>query len=112
MDKVERDNLIVKMRADGRTIPSISQELGLPTTRIKFVLQNHAYYIVSTPPPEGMSIRTAYLIQQALGTWPTSANAEELAHRKQALMRASGTKRKDWLDFDDWVMRVRQSGVR
>jgi hypothetical protein len=108
MDKVERDNLIVKMRASGKTIASISQELGLPMTRIR----NHAYCIVSTPPPDGMSIRTAYLIQQALGTWPTSANAEELALRKPAFMRAPGTKRKDWREFDDWVPRVLKSGMR
>jgi hypothetical protein len=111
MDKVVRDNLIVKLRADGETIQAIAQRLGLPTTRVKLVLLNHAHCIVSTPPPEGMSVRTAYLIQQALGSWPTSANAEELALRKQAFMRAPGTRRRDWRDFDEWVMRVRQSGI-
>jgi hypothetical protein len=109
MDKVARDNLIVKMRADGETIPAIAEVLGLSVATIKIVLQNHAYCIVSTPPPEGMSIRTAWLIWQSLGTWPTSANAEELALRKHAFMRAPGTKRKDWREFDDWVMRVRSS---
>jgi hypothetical protein len=29
MDKVARDNLIVKMRADGKTMPSIAKQLGL-----------------------------------------------------------------------------------
>jgi hypothetical protein len=43
MDKVVRDNLIVTMRADGETISTIENELYLPTTTIKIVLQNHAY---------------------------------------------------------------------
>ncbi|WP_037083048.1 hypothetical protein [Neorhizobium vignae] len=102
-----RDNLIVKLRADGETIPTIAKQLGLPTTTIKVVLQNHAYCIVDTPPPAGMSIRTACLIWRSLGSWPTSANAGELSLRKQAFMRAPGTKRKDWRDFDAWVARSR-----
>lgn len=110
MNKAERDNLIVKLCAEGESIPSIAQKLSLPITTIRVVLQSHAYCIVSTPPPEGMSIRTAYLIWRSLGTWPTSANVEELSLRKQAFMRAPGTKRKDWRDFDAWVDRARQSG--
>jgi hypothetical protein len=110
MNNVERDNLIVKMRADGKTIPSIAECLGLAITTINVVLQFYANFIVSAAPPEGMSVRTAYLIWRSLGSWPTSTNAEELVLRSQAFMGAPGTQRKDWRDFDAWVARVRQTG--
>ncbi|MCQ1855816.1 hypothetical protein [Neorhizobium galegae] len=106
MDKVERDNLIVKMRADGESMSSIAQKLSLPATTVRVVLDRFAYCIVSASPPEGMSIRTAWLIWQSFGTWPTSGNTEALALRKYEFMRAAGTKRKDWQDFDAWLDRV------
>ncbi|WP_134102461.1 hypothetical protein [Neorhizobium sp. R1-B] len=103
MDKIERDNLIVKMAALGVKPKVIADEIGIPLSRVKSALSSHQFCITPFDPPQGMSVKTAWRIYVTLGDWPSDKTMEKLAGRMEQFMQAPGTRLKDWDEYRMWL---------
>ena len=105
MDKIERDNLIVKMTALGAKPREIADRIGIPLSRVKTALASHYFCITPLEPPKGMSVKAAWRIYASLGDWPSDETVHRLAGRREQLMRAPGTGVKDWGEYSAWLAR-------
>lgn len=105
MDKIERDNEIIRRRALGATKPSIAREMGVSLKVVEYVLRQNHFCITHLAPPAGMSMRTAYMIRHYFGLWPSEHTVDRLSGELKAFMRAPSTRRRHWVEFGDWLSR-------
>jgi hypothetical protein len=106
MTDIKRNNRIVAMRARGLAFRAIASAEGLSQARIKAIVRRHMHCITDREPPDGMSVRTASLIEQATGIWPTDNDAFEIGYRRSDVIRTPGLRRLDQLDLDKWLTRT------
>jgi site-specific recombinase XerD len=59
MKNIERNNRIIALRYQGRTLSSIAAEFGLGPSTVTAIIQRHRYPLTDRPVPEGVSVRTA-----------------------------------------------------
>jgi hypothetical protein len=93
---IERDNLIIRMKALGNPIFKIAEVLGVSSSLVTRVLHSNARNITAERPPIGMAVKTAFLIERTFGVWPSSESAAELSGRLADFQKAAGTGRAQW----------------
>jgi uncharacterized circularly permuted ATP-grasp superfamily protein len=110
MNKVERNNQIVRMKACGSSVAHIAKVLGVSPNIVERVLSRNVHNITSEPPPNGMSVRTAFLIQSTFGVWPSVESIGQLSGRLAEYRIAPGTQRIHWEQFAEWLSRQGSNG--
>jgi hypothetical protein len=103
MSKIERNNDIVRMRAQGASVADIAATKAIPPTTVRGILNSHSFCITDRDPPAGLSVRNAWRINQALGIWPSPENAEEIRSQKIPFLRAPGTRSIHWKEIETWI---------
>jgi hypothetical protein len=107
MDRIKRDNLIIRMAAAGESKGTIADALGLTVSGVRYVLGRNANFIDDREPPVGMKMRTAWMLEQSIGIWPNDADRQEIAERRLEFLRSGNVSLADLRDLDAWLERVR-----
>ncbi len=105
INKIERDNSVIRMKALGIPSSTIAELLGVSNVVVTRVLHRNAHNITAERPPAGMSVKTACLIRRAFGVWPSSETTTELAGRLADFQKSPGAKRTHWDQFAEWLAR-------
>jgi hypothetical protein len=107
MSNKERNNRIIRRRARGSSIPTIAE--GISVASVRYILSRNQYCISERVPPLGLSVRSAWCIEQVFGIWPSESNAEEIAGRQVEFLRAPGTTMRIWRDIEGWIDSLHRS---
>jgi len=108
MTTIERTNRIIRQRAKGGSVSEIAAAEAMSSASVRTILSRHRFCITEREPPSGLSIRSAWYVEQSLGIWPSESNAEEIAVRKIEFLRAPGTTMRFWREIEGWIDTIRQ----
>lgn len=103
MNRVERDNAIVRMAAAGESREVIASALGLSVSGVRYILNRDARFITDREPPVGMKIRTAWMLEQSIGIWPNDDDRDEISARRMEFLRSGNVSGADLRDLDAWL---------
>ncbi|WP_029620594.1 hypothetical protein [Pseudorhizobium marinum] len=103
MSNVERNNRIILRRARGSSISQVAAVEGISVGAVRYILSRHQFCISERVPPPGLSVRSAWCIEQVFGIWPSESNAEEIAGRMIEFLRAPGSTMRIWREIEGWI---------
>jgi hypothetical protein len=107
MQKIERNNRIIRQRAQGVSVSDIARIEAMSQSSVRSILNNHRFCITDEEPPAGLSVRNAWYIQQTFGFWPTAADTEAIAPRELDFLRGPGTTLRYWREIETWIQSTR-----
>ncbi|HEV7245677.1 MAG TPA: hypothetical protein VGN93_01655 [Shinella sp.] len=85
------------------SIPAIAAEIGLSTSAVRNVIETQEDRFHEFPIPEGISLRAARAVLNAIGHWPNAEEAEKIALRRRDLLRSGCVRSKDLKEVDAWL---------
>lgn len=103
MEKIERNNRIVALKRQGMSIPAIAARIGLSTSTVRYIIETQEDRFHRFPIPEGISLRAARAVLNAIGHWPTPQDAKQIASRRRDLLRSGSVRSKDLKEVDAWL---------
>jgi Asp/Glu/hydantoin racemase len=92
--------------AKGEPLADLAEMYGLRPSRIRVIAKENAAMVErcrgrSVPP--GLTARAALAIEDAIGIWPTVAQAAEITGRRMDILRSHAGRRVIMEDIDRWL---------
>jgi hypothetical protein len=102
----DRDYAIAVAHLEGATVAQLAAAYGLHSRRILVIIRATVDLIWrrnGRPVPDGLPVRTAVAIEDALGIWPDDENAPEIARRRMEILRSRAGRRLVMEEIDGWL---------
>ncbi|WP_145643353.1 hypothetical protein [Neorhizobium alkalisoli] len=102
----DRDYNIAIAMLDGVSTGDLAEQYNLRPERIRAIARENAQIIRlqdGRPVPNGLPVRTAVAIENAIGIWPTVEDAREIDERRIDILRSHSGRRVIMQEIDKWL---------
>jgi hypothetical protein len=104
-DLSNRNFEIAAARLLGEPLSSLALKYGLHINSVSRIAQENAVLVTrrnNRRVPQGLTVRAAVAVEDAIGLWPTEKNRRQVAERFEGILR-SPVRRAVLLEIKDWL---------